>query len=68
MPSGYRSSGIDFDDLFDPYVEGPQAQDSSRRIGGPAQSRPDPPHQYGRKRAAVGHRINRMDVSNQWAA
>ncbi|HDS1300831.1 MULTISPECIES: hypothetical protein [Stenotrophomonas maltophilia group] len=68
MPSGYRSSGIDFDDLFDPYVEGPQAQDSSRRIGGTDLSRRYAHIQYGSKRADVGHRINGMDVSNLWAA
>ncbi|HHA2558943.1 TPA: hypothetical protein ACOEOH_000436 [Stenotrophomonas maltophilia] len=68
MPSGYRSSGVDFDDLFDPYVEGPQAQDSGRRIGGTDLSRRYAHIQYGSKRADVGHRINGMDVSNLWAA
>ncbi|WP_165710231.1 hypothetical protein [Stenotrophomonas maltophilia] len=68
MPSGYRSSGVDFDDLFDPYVEGPLAQDSGRRIGGGDLSRRYAHIQYGSKRADVGHRINGMDVSNLWAA
>lgn len=68
MPSGYRSSGVDFDDLFDPYVEGPLAQDSGRRIGGTDLTRRYAHIQYGSKRADVGHRINGMDVSNLWAA
>lgn len=68
MPSGYRSSGVDFDDLFDPYVEGPLAQDSGLRTGGTDLSRRYAHIQYGSKRADVGHRIGGMDVSNLWAA
>lgn len=68
MPSGYRSSGVDFDDLFDPYVEGPMAQSSGRRIGNTDLSRRYAHIQYGSKRADVGHRINGMDLSNLWAA
>ncbi|MCU1000760.1 MULTISPECIES: hypothetical protein [Stenotrophomonas] len=68
MASGYRSSGIDFDDLFDPYVEGPMAQDSGRRVGGTDLSRRYAHIQYGSKRADVGYRVGGMDVSNLWAA
>ncbi|HGM6067442.1 TPA: hypothetical protein ACKP39_004329 [Stenotrophomonas maltophilia] len=68
MASGYRSGGTDFDDLFDPYVEGPLAQDSGRRVGGTDLSRRYAHIQYGSKRADVGHRIGGMDVSNLWAA
>lgn len=68
MASGYRSAGVDFDDLFDAYVEGPVAQDSGRRVGGTDLSRRYAHIQYGSKRADVGHRVNGMDVSNLWAA
>lgn len=68
MASGYRSAGVDFDDLFDPYVEGPTAQDCGRRVGGTDLSRRYAHIQYGSKRADVGYRLGGMDVSNLWAA
>lgn len=67
MPSGYRN-GLDFDDLFDPYVEGPYAQDTGRRVQGVDLSRRYAHIQYGSKRADVGYRVGGVDVSNLWAA
>lgn len=68
MPSGYASGGVDFDDLFDPYAEGPFAADCGSMLAGTDLSRRYAHIQYGSKRADVGHRINGMDVSNLWAA
>lgn len=67
MPSGYRN-GLDFDDLFDPYVEGPYAQDTGRRVQGVDLSQRYAHIQYGSKRADVGYRVGGVDVSNLWAA
>ncbi|WP_050991879.1 hypothetical protein [Bradyrhizobium yuanmingense] len=68
MASGYRSGGVDFDDLFDLYVEGPYSQDTGRRVGGVDLSRRYAHIQYGSKRADVGHRVGGLDLSNLWAA
>ena len=68
MASGYRSAGVDFDDLFDPYVEGPTAQDCGLRVGGTDLSRRYAHIQYGSKRGDVGYRVGGMDVTNLWAA
>ncbi|MDV3513152.1 hypothetical protein [Stenotrophomonas sp. C1657] len=68
MASGYRSAGVDFDDLFDPYLEGPVAQDCGLRVGGTDLSRRYAHIQYGSKRGDVGYRVGGMDVSNLWAA
>lgn len=66
MASGYRSGGVDFDDLFDPDVmgDGPTAN-GYRRNGQPLRYA----HiQYGQKRGDVGYRSGGVDVSNLWAA
>lgn len=66
MASGYRSGGVDFDDLFDPDVmgDGPTAS-GYRRSGQPLRYA----HiQYGQKRGDVGYRSGGVDVSNLWAA
>lgn len=68
MPSGYRSNGVDFDDLFDPYVQGPKSIDTGRRVAGVDLSQRYAHIQYGTKRADVGYRVSGTDVSNLWAA
>lgn len=67
MASGYRSQGVDFDDLFDADVMGNgPAADALRRQGG--QPLRYAHLQYGQKRADVGFRLGGQDVSNLWAA
>lgn len=68
MPSGYRSGGVDFDDLFDPFVQGPTSVATGRRIAGVDLSYRYAHIQYGAKRADVGYRVNGTDLSNLWAA
>ncbi|WP_445514477.1 hypothetical protein [Stenotrophomonas sp. 3(2025)] len=68
MASGYSSGGVDLDDLFDSYVEGPFAADSGLMLGGTDLSRRYAHIQYGSKRGDVGYRVGGMDVSNLWAA
>jgi len=68
MPSGYRSGGVDFDDLFDPYVQGTKPAATGRRVSGVDLIHRYAPIAYGAKRADVGHRANGVDVSNLWAA
>jgi len=68
MPSGYRSGGVDFDDLFDPYVQGTKPAATGRRVSGVDLIHRYAPIAYGTKRADVGNRVNGVDVSNLWAA
>lgn len=68
MASGYSSSDVDLDELFDPYVEGPFANDSGLRLGGSDLSRRYAHIQYGSKRGDVGYCVGGTDVSNLWAA
>ncbi|WP_157836428.1 hypothetical protein [Xanthomonas sp. SHU 308] len=68
MTAGYRSGGVDFDDLFDPYVQGDFARDCGMRSGGIDLSRRYAPIAFGGKRADVGYRSGGVDVSNLWAA
>lgn len=68
MPSGYRSGGVDFDDLFDPYVEGQKSVATGRRVAGVDLNQRYAPISYGTKRADVGYRVGGIDVSNLWAA
>jgi len=67
MTSGFRSQGVDFDDLFDADVmgDGPTAG-GLRRPGGTALRYAHV--RYGQKRADVSYRIGGQDVSNLWAA
>lgn len=68
MASGYRSGGVDFDDLFDLYVEGQKSADTGRRVAGVDLSQRYAHISYGSKRADVGYRVAGVDVSNLWAA
>lgn len=68
MTSGYRSGGVDFDDLFDPYVTGTKPAPTGRRVDGVDLSERYAPIMYGSKRADVGYRVDGVDVSNLWAA
>ncbi|WP_416058363.1 hypothetical protein [Stenotrophomonas maltophilia] len=68
MASGYALTGIDLDDLFDPYIEGPTSSDSGFLLTGSDLSRRYAHIQYGSKRPDVGYRVGGMDVSNLWAA
>lgn len=67
MASGYRSGGVDFDDLFEFYSSGAKAQASGRRVNG--QDLSDRYQALGGlpKRADVGHRVGGTDLSNLWA-
>lgn len=68
MASGYRSSGLDFDDLFDPYVSGTKSIVTGRRVNGVDLRERYAPLSVGSKRADVGYRVDGVDVSNLWAA
>lgn len=68
MASGYRSGGVDFDDLFDPYVSGTKSIITGRRVNGVDLRDRYAPLSVGSKRANVGHRVGGVDVSNLWAA
>lgn len=66
MASGYRSGGVDFDDLFDPDVMGDGPSAAGLRSGGTPLKYAA--LAYGSKRADVGYRQGGSDVSNLWAA
>lgn len=66
MATGYRSGGVDFDDLFDPDVMGSGPAVAGMRSGGAPLKYAA--LSYGSKRADVGYRQNGHDVSNLWAA
>ncbi len=70
MPSGYRSAGVDFDDLFDPYVTGTPPAATGYRIAGVGDlAGRYAPLIYGTQRADVGYRIaGGADVATLWAA
>ncbi|HEY4583070.1 MAG TPA: hypothetical protein VIG88_09425 [Lysobacter sp.] len=71
MPSGYRSgggSGVDFDELFDPYVQGTKPAPTGRRVLGVDLCERYAPLVFGTRRADVGYRVNGVDVSSLWAA
>lgn len=66
MATGYRSGGLDFDDLFDPYTSGAKAQASGRRFNGVDLSERYQALGGNQKRADVGYRVGGVDVSNLW--
>lgn len=66
MAKGYRTSGVDFDDLFDPDVMGDGPSVGNLRMNGGALRYAA--LKYGAKRADVGYRQDGIDVSNLWAA
>lgn len=66
MAAGYRSGGVDFDDLFDPDVMGDGPSAAGLRSGGVPLKYAA--RAYGAKRADVGYRQGGTDVSNLWAA
>ncbi len=71
MAVGYRDiNNVDFDDLFDPYVQGlVPANTGYRDINNVDLAGRYAPLSYGAKRADVGYRLsNGVDVSNLWAA
>lgn len=68
MPSGYRSGGVDFDNLFDPYVQGAKSIATGRRAAGVDLNQRYAHISFGTKRANVGYRVGGVDVSNLWAA
>lgn len=69
MPSGYRYLGVDWDDLFDPYVTGtPPAATGFRSLGVDTAGR-YAPIAFGSLRADVLCRIvSTADVKTLWAA
>lgn len=69
MPSGYKSGGVDFDDLFDPYVTGTPPAATGYRVAGVDLAGRYAPLVYGTQRADVGYRIaGGADVATLWAA
>jgi len=68
MPSGYRSVGIEFDDRFDFYVEGPKSIDTGLRVGGVDLSQRYAHISFGSKGPDTGFRVNDVDVATLWAA
>lgn len=71
MTTGYRNaSGVDFDSLFDPYVQGtPPAATGLRLSTGVDLAGRFAPISYGSKGPDVGFRTSAgLDVSNLWAA
>lgn len=68
--SGYFWNNINFDELFDPYVQGGQARTSGYAVNGngPDLSTRYAPLAVGQKRADVGYLSGGVDVSNLWAA
>jgi len=65
MARGFRSAGIDFDDLFDWDVIGDGPTVPNLRSNGGLRYAA---LKYGQKRADVGYRQDGVDVSNLWAA
>ncbi|MGN0864362.1 MAG: hypothetical protein ACI4N1_13720 [Stenotrophomonas koreensis] len=59
---------MDFDDLFDPYVEGTKPPATGICVQGVDLNQRYAPLSYGTKRADVGRRTGGVDVSNLWAA
>lgn len=68
MVTGYRSGGVDFDDLFDPYVQGDRSILSGRRVAGVDLNQRYARIEWGSKRPDVGYRVGGTDLSNLWAA
>jgi hypothetical protein len=69
MPTGYRAGGVDFDDLFDPYVIGTPPPATGYRVAGVDLAGRYAPAAFGTTRAPVGYRIaGGADVSTLWAA
>lgn len=70
MPSGFRYFGVDFDDLFDPYVTGsPPAATGFRTVGGVDTAGRYAPLIFGTQRADVDYQIaSPADVATLWAA
>ena len=68
MPSGFKSGGVDFDDLFDPYIEGTKPVFTGYTSAGQDLRDRYAPISYGTKRADVGFASSGQDVSNLWAA
>jgi hypothetical protein len=69
MSSGYRSGGIDLDDLFDPYVIGTPPAATGYRVAGVDLAGRYAPLVFGTQRANVGYRIaGGADVATLWAA
>jgi hypothetical protein len=68
MPSGYRKDGVDFDNIFDPYLQGTKPANTGMRVDGVDLVERYAPIVFGTKAPDVGYRVNGVDVSNLWAA
>ena len=70
MASGFRYFGVDFDDLFDPYVTGtPPTATGFRTVGGVDTAGRYAPLIFGTQRADVDYQIaSPADVATLWAA
>lgn len=68
MPTGFTRGGVDFDDIFDPYVEGSKPAATGLTYGGSDLVNRYAPISYGTKAANVGFTAGGSDVSNLWAA
>ena len=70
MASGFRYFGVDFDDLFDPYVTGSApAATGFRTVGGVDTAGRYAPLIFGTQRADVDYQIaSPADVATLWAA
>jgi hypothetical protein len=69
MATGYKSGGIDFDDLFDPYVTGTPPAATGYRVAGVDLAGRYAPLVFGTQRADIGYRIaGGADVATLWAA
>lgn len=69
MPTPFAANGVDFDDLFDPYVTGTVPADTGYKMpGGADLAGRYAPLSFGTKRADVGYSVDGEDVTNLWAA
>lgn len=69
MATGYKSGGVDFDNLFDPYVTGTPPAATGYLVAGVDLAGRYAPLVYGTQRANVGYRIlGGADVATLWAA
>lgn len=69
MAAGYRSSSVDFDDMFDPYVQGSKPANTGIRVGGVDIANRYAPVAFGARRANTGYRnAAGVDVAALFAA
>ncbi|QJB21919.1 hypothetical protein XccvBFoX3_gp19 [Xanthomonas phage FoX3] len=69
MAAGYRSAGVDFDNLFDPYVQGAKPSNTGIRVGGVDIANRYAPVAFGTRRANIGYRNSAgVDIAGLFAA